>query len=1111
MSGQFFLRYRFWTAGRCIKLYLIQKLYYMEKLLSIITCILFYSSEYLRKRSSLIHKISGAFVVMILCAFQLNAQDHQVSGVVMDPDGETLPGVNILVEGTTIGTITDPDGVFSLTVPSPDEVLVISFVGFSRQNVPIEGREYLEITMDPELEYIEEIVVVGYGTRLREELTGSVSTIGAENLDISTAPSALGRIQGQVSGVTVTTSNVPGGEATIRVRGLGTITNNEPLYIIDGVPAGPGNNLNPNDIESISVLKDASSAAIYGTRGANGVVIITTRRGQEDQRPSFDFTARTGVSQAINQYDLLNTQEYGEIVFMEARNMGNTPGVDWEHPQYGGGTDPVIPDYIMPAGAMEGDPGTDPGLYDYPGYVIMPANRTGTNWYDEMFRNAIVHEYDLAITGGAENLNYAFSGSYLNEEGMLNHTGFERYTFRANTDAGITDYLRAGQSLQVSYNRQHGNLSDGGEGTVISQGYRSQPIIPVYDIGGNYGGSRAPAMGNSANPVAMLERARHDGGSYFRIIGNVYGETRIVDGLVFRSTLGYNYGQWNGRWRTLVNMEHSEPDLTNVLNRNNNYTFQWNWSNTLNYSTTFGDDHRLNVILGTEAIDNQYEWMDASRTDYFSIDPTYMQLSSGEDNQENAGSLSEWSLFSVFGRVNYDLMGRYLFEVTMRRDGSSRFGPDNRYANFPAASFAWNISREEFMLGTRDWLDMLKLRLGWGISGNDQIGNYATYTTFATHTVHAGYPIGGTGTTLRIGFQPNVMGNPDVSWETTETFNIGLDIQLLENRVNFAFDVWERNTSDMLYQVGVPSTMGIATPPFVNIGEMKNTGFDLELGYNNTAFDGQFRYAVTGTISRYVNEIVRLSDDLEEDLIFGGLRQMYYTRTTAGRAFPEFYGYVVDGIFQTQEEADAHPPAFGPEGDYNRPGRFKYRDVTGSGYVDAADQTYIGSPHPDFTGGLNVDLGYGNVDLSMFFYGSYGNDMINYVRRWIDYGMFHGGRSTDALYSSWGSPYLEDNEDAILAIQDQATGTQVPSTHYIEDGSFLRLKNLRITYNVPEQMAARLQVRNLRLYAQVTNLFTITGYSGLDPELHSSGGHMGIDQGAWPTPRQVMLGVNLGL
>ncbi len=1063
---------------------------------------LFAPTEHFRKKSSLMIKITSAFLVMFLCAFQLSAQGHTVSGTVTDPEGVSLPGVNVIVEGTTIGAVTDVDGEFSFTAPDPTSILVISYVGYARQRVAIEGRDVVNVVMQPELRAIDEIVVVGYGTRMREELTGSVSTVSGDRMDISTAPSTMGRIQGQVSGVTVTTSNTPGGDATVRVRGLGTINDANPLYIIDGVPAGPGNNLNPNDIESISILKDASSAAIYGTRGANGVIIITTKRGREGQRPQVNFNVRTGITQAVNQYDLLNTAEYGEMLWIEARNRGLTPGVDYAHPQYGDGTEPRVPNYILPGGAMS----VDHSLYRYPDFPIFEASVPGTNWYDEIYRNGFVQEYDMSVTGGGENVTYSFSGSYLNEEGYLHHTGFERFTFRNTADARFNNWLKAGQSVQVINTSNYGNLGDNAEGNVISQAYRSQPIIPVRDIEGNFAGSRAPGMGNSGNPVAMLERARNNGGDWFRILGNIFGEADLYEGLTFRSTMGYNYGQWNGWWSSIANFEHSEPQRIDGFSRSNNYSLQWNWSNTLNYAASFGDDHRLAVILGTEAIDNNYRWMNAARSQYFSTDVNYMQLSSGEINQSNSGSASSWSLFSIFGRVNYDLMGRYLFEATVRRDGSSRFGEDNRYATFPAASVAWAFSQEDFLAGTRGWLDFGKLRLGWGVSGNDRIGNYNIFSTYGTHIMHSSYALDGSNTASQMGFQPSAVGNPGVTWETTETVNLGLDLTLFNSTVNFSIDGWQRNTYDMLYRLSVPQVVGIATPPFVNIGEMKNTGFDLELGYNNTAMGGQFRYAVNATLSRYVNELMKLSDDVEEYLVMGWQRQMAYTRATVGTAFPEFYGYVVEGIFQSQAEADAHP-AFG---DYNAPGRFKYQDTNGDGVITPADMTYIGNPHPDFTGGLNIDLGYGNIDLNMFFYGSYGNDMINYVRRWIDFGMFNGGKSADALYNSWGSPYV-DNAQAKLPIHDLAEGSQQPSTHFVEDGSFLRLKNLRLGYRLPQELTNRLQIQNVRIYGQVTNLFTITNYSGLDPELNTAGGNMGMDMGAWPTPRQIMFGVSLGL
>jgi len=550
------------------------------------------------------------------------------------------------------------------------------------------------------------------------------------------------------------------------------------------------------------------------------------------------------------------------------------------------------------------------------------------------------------------------------------------------------------------------------------------------------------------------------------------------------------------------------------MNANSNYSLQWNWTNTINYNATFADVHKLNVILGTEAIENKYQSLNASRSQYFSEDPNYMQLNSGEINKDNSGDASEWSLFSQFARANYDLQGKYFLEGTVRRDGSSRFSEANRYGVFPAASAAWAISQENFFAGTKNWLDLLKVRLGWGVAGNDQIGNYNSYTTYASDKYKASYALDGSNTTAVTGFRPSALGNTDVTWETTQTLNLGVDGTFFDRSLNFSFDVWQRNTSDMLFQEPIPNVVGVLTAPNINIGEMKNTGFDFEIGYNNTVLDGKLKYAVTATLSHYQNEITKLSLDPKRIINGANERQMVYTRFTAGSAFPEFYGYIVDGIFQNAAEAAAHPQYQAT--DYNKAGHFKFRDISGpdgtpDGKITEADRTFIGSPHPDLTGGLNFDLSYANFDLNMFFYGSYGNELNNYVTRWIDYGMFNGGLSKDALYESWGSPKLSNNADAKLPMLDQSAISQQPSTAFLEDGSFLRLKSLKLGYTVPKTFLNKAQIKNLHIYAQVTNLFTFTKYKGLDPEVNASGTYLGMDLGAWPTPRQIMFGINLGL
>jgi len=1044
-------------------------------------------------------------LLMVLMTGMAFAQQKSITGKVTDESGASIPGVSVLVKGTTTGTVTDIDGKYNLSVPSKAETLVFGFVGMISQEVQIAQKSVIDVTLKTEVVGVDEVVVVGYGTRKKEEITGSISTVSDKQLKVSSAPSVVSRMQGQVSGITVTSSNVPGGEATIRIHGIGTVNDPNPLYVIDGVPVGPGNNVNPNDVESISVLKDASSAAIYGSRGANGVILITTKHGRENQEPSITFTLRTGFAQATNQYDMLNTKQYGDAVWLQAKNLGNAPN----SAQYGKGTSPVIPDYILPAATAEGDPSAAPSKYSYPDYQIYKANKQGTNWYDEIYRTGVIQEYDLSVSGGGKKSTYSLSGNYLDEQGFLIDTNFKRYNFRVNADTKFGTWLKVGQSLQAIYINQKGDFGNNGEGNAISMAYRMQPIVPVYDIQGNFAGTRAPGTGNAANPVAQLDHAKNNDGKWFRVLGNIFGEATIMKGLTFKTLFGYNMGQWNAKTYTIPTYENAEPNKVAGLTVDSNYSILWNWSNTVNYNLSIKDIHKINVVLGTEAVESNYQWMSAGRSQYFSQTPDYMQLASGELNKVNDGNGSSWALFSQFGRANYDLMGKYFLEATARRDGSSRFGSANRYGIFPAASGAWEVSKEGFMASTASWLNTLKVRAGWGKSGNDQIGEYNMYSTFGTNGYTAAYNLNGTTGSAIAGFEPSTKGNPDVAWETTETYNGGVNASMFDKKLTLAVDVWKRNTSDMLYRLSVPQVMGIATPPYVNIGKMKNVGVDVELGYHNTLMAGKFTYAINATWSHYKNTVESLSNNLKE-VVGYSLRQVEYTRATTGQAYPMFYGLISDGIIQTDAEAAAAPKF----DTYTTKGHLKYRDLNGDGLITLdKDRTFIGDPHPKFTGGLNIDLGYANFDLNMFFYGSYGNDMINYVSRWIDYGQFVGGLSQDALYNSW----TPTNTGARLPMLDGAAHSQEASTATIEDGSYLRMKTLRLGYTLPQNILDKVKMKSVRVYVQATNLFTLTKYRGLDPEINtvtndsSTGMQMGIDQGSWPTPRQITIGLTVGL
>ncbi|SMO66633.1 SusC/RagA family TonB-linked outer membrane protein [Fodinibius sediminis] len=1050
------------------------------------------------------------FSGLVFCStFSATAQDIEVSGTVIDATtDQTLPGVNIAVQGTSRGTATDADGNYSIEVPS-DATLVFTFIGYAEQVVPVNGRQEINVALEPGVNQLGEVVAVGYATQEAGEVTGSISSVSSEDLEDVSVVNTSSALKGAVSGVTAVESSTPGEGASIRIRGLTTINDNEPLWVVDGVPGAP---VNPENIESISILKDAASQAIYGARASNGVVLVTTKSGRKDQPVQVNVKVRNGITQNANSYNLLNTQEYGEMLWLQAKNDGNDP----VHPQYGSGDEPAIPDYILPAGT-NGE--VDESLYDRQmvhqdgddTFIIMRANKQGTDWMDEIERNAVYQEYSVGLNGGSETTNYAFQAGYLKEEGILKYTGYNRYNLRSNVSVDVNDWLSVGEKVGLTYSEDYGNQSNNNEATVISHTYRMQPIVPVYDIKGAYAGTRASNTGNGTNPLWSLDMNQHDQTNGLNLSGNAFAEADILENLSFKSLVGFNYNTADVRNYSYVEVAFAERGKYDGLGEFASFSTQWNWTNTLNYSKTFADVHDITLMAGTEAIQNNYRWRNGSRENFFSRDPLYMQLNSGVQNQINGGNESQWNLFSMFSRVNYAYDQKYLLEAVVRRDGSSRFGEENRYGTFPAFSAAWRITNEEFMSSTENWLDYLMVRVGYGMTGNDRIGNYNSYTTYASSQSNSFYPIAGANIGPgSSGFYRASLGNDNVQWEITTTTNIGIDATIFSNW-DLSVDLWNRVTSDMLYPQRIPDVLGQAAAPSINVGEMENNGIDVEVGYNGTAMDEELQYGISLNVSHYKNKVNRLSSDANEFMEGSSFRQMNYTRAETGTQFPEFYGYVIEGIFQTQEEADNHPAAFGEGGDYNEPGRFKYKDVNGDGVITADDRTYIGDPHPLFTSGLNLNMSYKGFRASTRFYTSYGNDMVNYVRRWIDFNQFQGNRSERRLYESWGSPYLANNANATMPkAEGNDTDSQYPSTYFMEDASYLRMEQLHLSYDLNSILNVQ-NVRNLRLYIQANNLFTITNYSGLDPEVNAGGINRGIDRGAWPTSRRLMFGVDIGL
>ena len=1070
--------------------------------------------------------------LIVLKPLKFAQGERSISGVVTGHDGSPIPGVSIIFEGTTIGTITDLDGNFNLLVPEGASTIVISYIGMRTETIDIGNQSSFQITMEEDVIGVDEVVVVGYGTQQKKTLTGAVSTVDETELRAVPSASAAARLQGRVAGVTITNDNTPGGESMVRIRGIGSVNNNDPLYIIDGVPTSGGlSKINPNDIESMSVLKDASSSAIYGVRAANGVILVTTKRGKAG-KTSIRFDARYGVQRTTNSLDLLNTQEYGELLWLESRNIGLKQGDDgWGNSQYGSGAEPVIPDYIIPEGAMEGE--VDESTYSYPSPYngITRANKEGTDWYDEILDPAPIQEYNLSVNGGTEKGTYAFSGGYMNQEGVVINTGFERFSLRSNADTKVSDWLKVVESLGVSYTDRTGQGTNNDEGNAISQAYRMQPMIPVYDIMGNFAGTQAKTTGNGANPVAILTRDKDDYYRDLRVLANAYAQINFTDNLSVKSLIGADYTSTRRKDRTLTNPEFSEAIPADILNEYYYGTFQYNWINTLNYENTFNNVHNVNFLLGTEGVKWNYDWFQGARSTFASTDLDYMVLDAGEKDQIANGSFDEWTTFSYFGRINYNYMGKYLVEAVVRRDGSSRFSEDNRWGTFPAFSVGWRLSEEDF-LSDVDWLNNLKFRFGWGKNGNDNVGGY--YNAYSTYRVYNGesyYSLSGSDSSTDAGIHKYKLGNPDGKWEASVTSNFGIDATMF-NKLEVNLDIYKRKTTDMLYNQSLPDTYGKLQLPAVNIGEMQNTGFDLMISYREE-IGRDLKLNVRANVSHYKNKINKLNDNPNEILYGPELRQNIYTASMTGEAISSFYGYVVEGyftpdMFQTVMIDEkpvlrllegAHAPYNTTEvlaDTYSAPGTFMYKDISGDGQITAADREVIGSPHPDFTYGINIDLEYKNWDMTMFFQGSQGNDLINYVNRWIMFNNFSGNRGKDRLYESWTQERYESGAKISqpIALRDDSN-MQKNSSFFIEDGSYFRMKDLQIGYTLPKSLFNRSGIESLRVYVQATNLFTITNYSGLDPELSNPDDNpdrlMGVDEGVYPTSQIFMFGVNLNL
>ncbi|MDI9865301.1 TonB-dependent receptor [Flectobacillus sp. DC10W] len=1057
--------------------------------------------------NKLLQKLTG--VIALCCLFLITwtaqAQERKVTGKVLSAaDGQGLPGASVMVKGTKVGVATGAGGEFTIAVKGASDVLLITSVGFQNQEVRVGTQSSITVRLSEDVANLTEVVVTGYGTQSKRDITGAVTTVNAKDLQSVPATTFAQQLQGRASGLSIVNDATPGGNATVRIRGFGTIGNNDPLFIIDGVPTENQGNLNPNDIETIQILKDASSASIYGSRAANGVVIITTKKGKAGV-PKITFSAYYGSQKVSNDVQSLNAKELGQYLYLADKYAGKTPS----HGQYtfGPNGEVTIPDYVFPSAGKAGTPGVDPKLYSLtPDNIYAITKSADTYWWGELTQTAPISNYQLTASGGTDNSRYALSLGYFSQDGVVKFIGYDRYTLRTNTEfSALKKRLRVGENFTVSIDNRKGGYNNNEEQNAVSGSYKHHPLLPVYDIAGNFAGSRGANLGNNSNPYATLYRQKDDRLYRMRGFGNVFMEFDILPNLTAKTSFGVDVTTENKKELGRANPEYVEGSFNNSSTSRTNYDYQWVWQNTLSYNKTFNESHKVDAYVGLESIKQFGEYFGASRNGYaFEVVPIMSYLDLGDPTKvSNYGSVgNDYTLSSQFGKINYSYEGKYLVQLIVRNDASSRFLSASRNAFFPAASLGWRLSEEKFIKDQLPFFNDLKLRFGWGKTGNQKIGKYNAYTTYRSDIYHAGYPIDGNQTTPTIGYDASAFGNPNAKWESTTSTNIGLDAALFGSKLTFELDIWNRKTTDMLFTTPITFTAGDATAPAFNVGGMTNKGVDFGVNYKNSV--GDFRYGIGANISTYRNNVDKL-DASPNTRYFGyGSRVPAVTVTQAGLPVSSFYGYKVLGIFQSDDEAKAWPAY----GDYNKAGKFKIADINGDGKITDDDRTIIGNPHPDFTYGLNFNFGYKSFDLTIFCNGTQGNDVFNYTRYFSDFNTFQGNRSKRALYDAW-QPTNKSGTVPIMDANDQISSR--PSSYFIEDGSYFRIKNVQLTYNLPRKIGSKLGLDNAQVYLQAQNLATFTKYSGLNPEIQTGTDNtLGFDGGYMPVSRTFILGVNLG-
>lgn len=978
-------------------------------------------------------------MLLPMCIF---AQQITVQGVVKDQTGETVIGASVMEKGTTNGTITGIDGDFSLNMSS-NGTLVVSFVGYKTQEVQVKGQKQLQVVLSEDAEMLDEVVVIGYGTMKKSDLTGAVSSIG--NKDIKDSPvSNLGQaIQGKISGVQIVDAGKPGDNVSIKIRGLGSINNCDPLVVIDGVPTDLGlSSLNMADVERLDVLKDASATAIYGSRGANGVVMITTKRGTEG-KGKLAVSANYSFQNATNVPSLLNSAQYAELSNDMMVNSGRNPNPEWANPSELG---------------------------------------AGTDWMDELLRTGVMQNYTVSYSGGNEKSHYYVSGGFLDQSGIVKSVNYRRFTFQSNSDAQVLKWLKFSNNITFSADTKKSGSYN------IGDALKALPIYPVKNEDGSWSGpdGNSEWYGSTRNPIGPTElnKSQTDG---YNFLANLTAELTFTKWLKFKSTFGYDAKFWFiDNFTPKYNWKPTPTEETSRY-KSDNKSFTYLWDNYFLFDHTFAEKHRVGLMAGMSAQWNTNDYLNAQKN-VFMFDNVH-EMDNGEEMYAIGGNETEWALLSYMARVNYSYEDRYLLTATIRRDGSSRFGKKHRWGTFPSVSVAWRASQEKWF-PKNDYINDLKVRAGYGVTGSQaSVGNYSYLASYNTSV----YPFGissGNQTAL----VSSTLANPYIHWEEVAQTNIGFDASLFNSRVMFSFDAYLKETRDMLVKASIPITSGFedTTTTYTNAGKVRNQGIEMSLHTINLTGELGWETNLTATYNK--NKIKDLNSDVP--YYINQINNSYVTMLAKDYPINVFYGYVTDGIFQNQSEVNTHAVQPGAE-----PGDIRFRDLNNDGVINDSDRTVIGNPNPSWLFSMNNSLSYKGFELSVFLQGIAGNKIYN-ANNIDNTGMAAAYNQTTDVLKRWqGEGTSNSMPRAVFGDPNQNTRV---SDRFVENGSYLRLKNITLSYTFPKQWLQKAQIENARLSLSCENVATITGYSGFDPEV----GINGIDQNRYPISRTFSLGLN---